>query len=170
MCTGARMAGISIICAEVMSPRGLLGLAKDTLEFSTAEIHSIIQLLSSSSSYPILVHCTQGKDRTGLIVILVLLLCGVDRAVIANDYMASERELLPLRDQRLRETRAIGLGDEFAGCQSDFVDGIVGFLEERWGGVGGYLQSLGFEQEVMSRVKENLMIEDWNETGRSLPL
>ena len=160
MCTGSWTGGISIIGAEVMTPRGLLGLAEDTLEFSTAEIRSIIRLFAFPSSYPILIHCTQGKDRTGLMVILMLLLCGVDRDIITPDYMASERELLPLRDQRLREIRSMGLGDDFVGCQSEFVDGIVKFLDQRRGGVDGYLQSLGLDKRVSLQVKKNLMDEE----------
>ncbi|MEL7977254.1 tyrosine-protein phosphatase [Isoptericola sp. F-RaC21] len=35
---------------------------------------------------PVLVHCTAGKDRTGVTVALVLALLGVDRAAIVADY------------------------------------------------------------------------------------
>lgn len=38
---------------------------------------------------PLLVHCTAGKDRTGLAVALLLLLLGVDEDTVLNDYTLS---------------------------------------------------------------------------------
>lgn len=37
-----------------------------------------LRLFADSANFPILVHCVIGKDRTGLVVMLLLLLCGVD--------------------------------------------------------------------------------------------
>lgn len=62
---GYRMKAISIIGQEVMLPRGLLGLAIDTLEASGPEIRNTLSLYATRSSLPSVVHCTHGKDRTG---------------------------------------------------------------------------------------------------------
>lgn len=48
-----------------MLPRGLLGLGVDTVDHSGAEIQAALSLYTCKGSLPILVHCTQGKDRTG---------------------------------------------------------------------------------------------------------
>ena len=37
-----------------------------------------LRLFADSANFPILVHCVIGKDRTGLVMMLLLLLCGVD--------------------------------------------------------------------------------------------
>ncbi len=42
---------------------------------------------------PAVVHCTHGKDRTGLLVALLLLMLGVDEAAVVQDYVLSEEEL-----------------------------------------------------------------------------
>jgi hypothetical protein len=49
-----------------MAPRGLLGLGIDTIDFSGTELRDILLLYTDSHSLPNLVHCTQGKDRTGM--------------------------------------------------------------------------------------------------------
>ena len=36
-----------------------------------------LRLFASKENYPVLVHCIHGKDRTGLIIMLLLLLCDV---------------------------------------------------------------------------------------------
>jgi protein tyrosine/serine phosphatase len=37
-----------------------------------------------------IVHCTAGKDRTGVICALILSLCGVDDEVVAKEYSLTE--------------------------------------------------------------------------------
>lgn len=43
-----------------------------------------------------LIHCSLGKDRTGVISALILSLCGVSDEDVAKDYSFSEKELAPL--------------------------------------------------------------------------
>ena len=40
---------------------------------------------------PVLVHCTHGKDRTGVLVALLLHICGAEKETIAKEYSLSER-------------------------------------------------------------------------------
>ncbi|GAA1811071.1 tyrosine-protein phosphatase [Nesterenkonia flava] len=42
---------------------------------------------------PALVHCTAGKDRTGVVVAMILDLIGVEREAIVEDYTSTERYL-----------------------------------------------------------------------------
>lgn len=135
-----RTSAISILGRNVMTARGLSGLAIDTLTHSTSEIHDIFTLLSNPSNYPILVHCTQGKDRTGLVVLLVCLLCGVGRDAVEGDYMRSDVELEPEREARVKEIAKIGLPAGFAGCEEGWVGVVSGWLDGEWGGVEGYLE------------------------------
>ena len=47
------------------------------------------QLLANERATPILVHCTAGKDRTGVLVALLLATLGVTNSDIADDYSLS---------------------------------------------------------------------------------
>lgn len=62
---GYRVDAVRIMAQKVLLPRGLLGLGTDTLDHSGAEICAALSLYTSTQSTPVLVHCTQGKDRTG---------------------------------------------------------------------------------------------------------
>jgi protein-tyrosine phosphatase len=42
---------------------------------------------------PVLVHCASGKDRTGVAVALLLLVIGVPREVIVEEYMLSDGDI-----------------------------------------------------------------------------
>ncbi|KAF2767405.1 protein-tyrosine phosphatase [Teratosphaeria nubilosa] len=154
---GFKNAAIAILGRNVMTPRGLTGLAIDTLAHSTSEIKAVFAFLATAANYPVLIHCTQGKDRTGLVVVLVLLLLGVDQEAIEKDYCASEAELLPERTERLKEIRAMGLDERFAGCEAGFVRAVTGWLGERWGGVEGYLGHCGVGREEREGVRAVLL-------------
>ncbi|KAL8795780.1 MAG: hypothetical protein Q9195_001832 [Heterodermia aff. obscurata] len=141
-----------------MQPRGLIGLAFDTLAESTSEILSIFRLLADEKNYPVMIHCTQGKDRTGFIVLLLLSMLEVPVAAIAADYRASERELEVEMKERLGELRKGGLGADFAGCPTGFVEAVLAEIEERYGGIERYLnEKVGVDEGMQHKIK-NIML------------
>lgn len=48
-------------------------------------------LANDTTNIPIVIYCNMGKDRTGVIVILLLLLCKVDPLIIAEEYALSQQ-------------------------------------------------------------------------------
>lgn len=57
---------------------------------SSQNIARALRVLACRENYPLMVHCTHGKDRTGLVVALVLRLLGVSDADIVADYELSD--------------------------------------------------------------------------------
>lgn len=153
MLLGYRLEGISIISQNVLLPRGLIGLGQDTLQHSGPEVKLVFDILSKPESYPVMLHCTQGKDRTGLIVILTLLLCDVDIAAITEDYVLSETELEPEYEERMKEITSIGLDESFARCPKTFVHEMAQFIDSQYGGVKQYLRSIGISDEQVAQVR-----------------
>lgn len=158
MLFGYRLQGISIIGKNVLQPRGLVGLGKDTIQHSGPEIREVFSLLSNSNAYPVLIHCTQGKDRTGLIVILVLFLCGIDIAAITEDYIKSEFELQPEFKERMKEIESIGLNEAFARCPHDFVHELSIFIDAEYGGTEQYLRQIGINELEINQIRRQLLI------------
>ncbi len=157
MAMGYRTEAIRVLAEEVMVPRGLIGLGKDSLDYGTTELRAIFAIFADAGNYPILVHCTQGKDRTGLVVLLLLLLCKVPSDIINADYMASERELVSEREERVREMKDAGFTEEFAECPLDWVEGLIGHIKEKYGGVESYLKKTGVDDEMQARIRNILM-------------
>lgn len=60
------------------------------LEYTKDAIVDILRVVSEEENVPVLIHCAHGKDRTGLIVAVILSCLGVDEDVIAEDYAKSE--------------------------------------------------------------------------------
>lgn len=55
-----------------------------------ASYRTILLHLANEPSKSLIVHCTAGKDRTGVICALVLSLCGVPDEVVAYEYSLTE--------------------------------------------------------------------------------
>jgi protein-tyrosine phosphatase len=72
-----------------------------TLEASCESIREILAILTDASSYPAVICCPSGVDRTGIVAAVVLGLLDVPDDVIVTDYAAS-REAVLRRLGRLR--------------------------------------------------------------------
>ncbi|THF68217.1 tyrosine-protein phosphatase [Deinococcus sp. Arct2-2] len=53
----------------------------------------VASLQDEQLRYPVLVHCTSGKDRTGIVVAALLSILGVSEQVIVTEYLLSDGEV-----------------------------------------------------------------------------
>ncbi|KAF1838336.1 hypothetical protein BDW02DRAFT_604718 [Decorospora gaudefroyi] len=158
MVFGYRKDAIKILSPH-MEEMGLVGLAKQSLDVCTGEVTRVFDVLGEEGNWPVLVHCTQGKDRTGLVVMLVLFLLGVDLEVIDDDYRLSEPELASEKEERLREIGSIGLSEQFAVCPPDVVVSVQSHIREKYGGVEKYLEQAGVSKEKVDVIRRKLLAD-----------
>jgi protein-tyrosine phosphatase len=159
MLFGHRLDAIKII-APHMEEMGLVGLATNSMDVCKREVKQVFDVLADEQSWPVLVHCTQGKDRTGLIVMLLHFLLGVDEAAIDEDYRLSESELAPEKEQRMKEIQSIGLTEQFAVCPPDVVSSVHSHIKEKYGTTEQYLEYTGISKEAVANVKRILSVGD----------
>ncbi|XCN74139.1 MAG: tyrosine-protein phosphatase [Candidatus Electrothrix aestuarii] len=53
-------------------------------------VNKVTASICEEGAFPLLLHCTYGKDRTGIITALLLLAIGIERPVIIEEYMQTE--------------------------------------------------------------------------------
>jgi len=92
-----------------------------------------------ASDAPAVLHCTAGKDRTGVAVALVLLALGVPREVVLQDYLLTNdlvggRPALPQEDDMPAEALAV-----LWRVQQGFLDAALRIVDADHGGVDRYL-------------------------------
>jgi len=114
-------------------------------------------------SQPVLVHCTVGKDRTGLSIALILSAAGVDEDAVIADYSRTE-ELLPaarnegvLRHLRSRYPRARHLEDLVTRSPSDAMRAVFEDLRLRYGSPVEYLQAYGLTTAEIAELRRVLV-------------
>ena len=117
----------------------------------------VFEILADAKNYPILTHCSQGKDRTGLVVALVLFLLDVPVDAIRNDYTISQLELLPEREERMQEIQEMGLTVEFADAPPDWINRIHHHIIDRFTSISAYLLTIGVDADAQQHVRRQLL-------------
>jgi protein-tyrosine phosphatase len=119
------------------------------------------------ANLPLVVHCTAGKDRTGLAVALLLLALGVPEETVIADYTLSNEafEVLSGRMQpEMRRLYSFGFGEvqlrPFLLAEARTMAGALEYIRRRYGSPDWYLQKAGVTDETIERVKENLLASD----------
>jgi protein tyrosine/serine phosphatase len=102
----------------------------------------------------VLVHCQGGRDRTGIVVALLLSVAGVPRDVIAEDYALSEVMLEPLYLQWVEDQiRATGRHPG----KPRYMHAVLDYLDRAYGGVEGYLEASGVTPAEMEQIRKHLI-------------
>jgi protein-tyrosine phosphatase len=128
-----------------------------------AQITAAIAELGSGDAMPALVHCSAGKDRTGVVVALVLAVLGVPDEVIAADYALSAGCLDPDQTPAIGQLRAsTGLGDDLIaallGSPPELILDVLGTIRERAGSIDCYLRGHGLTDAALSRLRAALIV------------
>ncbi len=74
-----------------------------------AQIKNFFEMISDNKNFPILIHCTGGKDRTGFLSAVIQLLAGVPRQEVMDSYMVSNKFIKPRLDKHIKYLRWMSL-------------------------------------------------------------
>jgi protein-tyrosine phosphatase len=132
------------------------------LEFLERRHPQFAQAFAAVADAPegtVVVHCHGGKDRTGLVVALLLRVAGVDVETIAADYALSGPNLQPRTagwisaapDERERVRR-----ERIADTPAAAMAAVLDELERRHGDVAGYLRAHGASDDALARAAARL--------------
>jgi protein tyrosine/serine phosphatase len=126
-----------------------------------ANVAAAVRAIADAPEGGVVVHCAGGKDRTGILVALILDLAGVDRETIAADYALSEARLRPRLEQWLAAAGAESEEEverlkRVAQTPAESMSGLLAELERRHGGVAAFLRSIGVDDDDLQRVRARL--------------
>lgn len=119
----------------------------EILDRRAATFAAAVRVLAEPGRLPALAHCSAGKDRTGLLVALVLEVLGTPRQVVVDDY-ALTGVLRPDRVQVYAEMLT-DAGVELDAARVLFETppaamlGALQHLDTAFGGAAGYLREAG---------------------------
>jgi protein tyrosine/serine phosphatase len=145
------------------------GLATNLYDDYVLQVHdngapllTALELLSQEESLPVVVHCTAGKDRTGVLVALLLDLLGVEREQIVADYAATTANM-PGILARIRAS-AFFQGNGLAAAptwifESDpaTMRGFLTYLDEQFGGTDRWAVAGGLSPDAITRLRDALL-------------
>ena len=123
------------------------------LEVSPEHIAQAFILLAHPGSLPAVVHCAAGKDRTGVLVALVLSSIGVADDVVAWDYarstLALPRILSRLATMQTYGAQPAGLRPERNRTEASTMLNFLAGVRARHGSVERYLHGIGVSRATI---------------------
>jgi protein-tyrosine phosphatase len=131
------------------------------LDECQSQIAAVIRLLAEPDALPGLVHCTAGKDRTGVIVALLLGAVNVPAETIVADYAVSAENLRGEFTEATRQ-RVVAAGLDWERYQrllmspAEFMQDMLAHLDTRYGGIQPYLRAIGIDGEELAILRDML--------------
>jgi protein tyrosine/serine phosphatase len=155
--------GRRLDAAKVLAPYikniSLIEISIGSINTCTAEIREFFEVLANEDNLPVFIHCTQGKDRTGLTIMLVLFLLNIRESAIEHDYLMSGPELVLEREERVKEIASIGLSERFADVSPGLVGKVHTHISQKYGSLEKYLDSIGVNEDMQDKVKRLLLVD-----------
>ncbi len=105
------------------------------------QFRQLFEVFADEDNYPLIYHCAEGKDRTGIATALLLELLGADRQVILDDYMASQDN-----------------GPRFV-VDAEWIKGSLAGVDAD-GGIENYLERRGVPRAQQEAIRQLLIVPD----------
>ena len=139
--------------------RGFSGLYLGFLAARPDSVLAALRLIAHGEGAT-LVHCTAGKDRTGVVVALALAEAGVGRAAIVADYAASAEHY----DALLRRLAPATQDDELARAaalkhvpRAVNMERFLDAMDEEFGGTAAWLTAHGWTEDDQAALRRKLL-------------
>lgn len=132
------------------------------------QLKTLFQRISDPENLPILIHCSAGKDRTGVVSSLINLVLGVPFETVMDDYLKTNSNLNAYKEDVFRRLSRLGLfgipwkelyAPLFA-ARADFLNAALEQVKEEFGSVDEWFRrGLGFSEkeklDLMSVLSES---------------
>ena len=127
-----------------------------------AALVAALELLAGEDALPAVVHCTAGKDRTGLLVALLLELLGIERDQVVADYAETTVNMPGILD-RIRSSpffRGNGLAaapEWIFGSEPETMRAFLTWLDAEHGGAHSWATGAGLPAGAVRRLRAELL-------------
>lgn len=129
------------------------------------EIQQLFTLLSDEKNYPLMLHCTSGKDRTGFLSALIQLAAGVPVHIVLSEYMRSNEGVQMLVKRQERFVRMMSLYrvskkqiQPLLGVQQDYLEDVLNEMMDTYGSAERYLTEACEVPEAQLKAMKNILL------------
>ncbi len=127
----------------------------------------VFTLLADEQAYPVLIHCTSGKDRVGVVTALLMSVLGVPEPYIVSDFSLSNMHLSEAVDRFIEHQEGgmllrVGIPrDDFTeimGVRSQWMKYFLDYLSRNYGTAENYLiNEVGLSENTIEEIRELLL-------------
>ncbi len=116
-------------------------------------ILNIMRIFAKARS-GVLYHCAVGKDRTGVISALLLLLAGVNKTYILEDYKISQVYLAAVLKQFCESNKNVDIN--IVTPKPEYMDKFLDMFRQKYNNVEQYLTQIGLTEIEVLQIKNKL--------------
>jgi protein-tyrosine phosphatase len=151
--------------------QGARGISLDALYHRIVTQHTSVVVgalreIAGADERSVVVHCTAGKDRTGVVVALALRAVGVHRDAVVDDYARTEANLAGEWLEGMVElVGRYGVPDTpelrvlMGGSPPEAIEGVLDEVERSHGSTRDYLLSAGLDLSDLAALERRLIAD-----------
>lgn len=137
-----------------------------TIENNADVLHDLFLWLVKEDSLPAVVHCAAGKDRTGIVVALLLEVLGVPRATILAEYSLSNRFYDAFADsiqQQIKPITRFGMTTDklqpLLLADPMILEGMLRYIDHHYESVVHYLcNKVGLAPHLLEQLRQQFLV------------
>ncbi|HXV92397.1 MAG TPA: tyrosine-protein phosphatase [Pseudonocardia sp.] len=125
----------------------------------TENVVEAVRRLAAPGAGPALVHCAAGKDRTGVLVALVLDTVGVRREAVIEDYALSAQRIEAMF-RRWTTAEGVEMPADLTPHmpRAEVIETVLARLDSEHGGAAGWLRANGLDDASLHRLRQRLTV------------
>ena len=156
-------AGMAPVASMIEADKSFRWQHRYTLALRTAapRFAAVIRAVAEAGPGLVVVHCTAGKDRTGIVAALLLDLAGVEHGAIVDDYARTADHGAALIDvlkaRAMASARSPQTVETILGCPAEAMEQTLAMLRQEFGGARGYLEAAGLAADVLGKARDRLV-------------
>ncbi|MDQ5973891.1 MAG: protein-tyrosine phosphatase [Actinomycetota bacterium] len=133
-----------------------------SIEANAESMISALRLIADQANRPVVIHCTAGKDRTGVLTAMLLGILGVDIETIVADYHVTQSNMGPIlkrvRASRLYQDQGLASAPSWIfEAEPDTMRAFLTHVSALYGTAEGWALAKGLSMEDITRLRESLL-------------
>jgi protein-tyrosine phosphatase len=130
------------------------------------QLKALFRRISDPENLPVLIHCSAGKDRTGVVSSLIQLVLGVPLETVIDDYLKTNDNLHTYKEDAFRRLSRLGyfgvpwkkLYAPLFAARIDFLNAAFEQVKEEFGAIDEWFRrGLGFSEKEKSALASILI-------------
>ena len=132
------------------------------IEVNGRYVAQALSIVAEPDRQPIVVHCTAGKDRTGIIIAMLLDILGVSHEHIAADYHVTTKNMAPIIEgirnaPVFKENGLADAPDWIFASDPETMAGFLARMTETYGGAEAWALANGLNPDQIASLRASLL-------------
>lgn len=144
---------------HLMEDGNLGDLYVHILEDRKNQIAEALRIINRTNG-TVFFNCSAGKDRTGVLAMLLLKIAGVSDSDIVKDYYFTEILLQPWIEKNVAKMKAAGINYNIKMLEAlpENMEVALDHLEKNYSSINSYFESLDINEDGVSKLIEKVLV------------